>query len=291
MALNSGKNMPKKITVALFSLVILFFIIPLASAKEDPITFIPQIGIPGLVEKGQQITLTKNDTSYLALMVKGFYNYGLGIAGILAAIVLMAGGIIWLTSAGSSDKISQAKGLITGSITGLLLVFGSWIILKTINPNLVDFRAKSITPITQLNLTTCCQYTDKEGVVITREGLPQDECSKLNGNFTQNGKAVVRANGDKKCASSGCCLCKIGGGWDTLWTNVENSCTDKAELNGVDMNESFCSVLCETKAKYYSAVRNLKGVMPDWEYSFKWDNSCNDDGECVQNQGGGGSEW
>ncbi len=116
---------------------------------SDPLTFTAQIGLPGLVNGGDTIKLTKNNTGYIAKMIKGFYNYGLGIGGLLAAIVLMAAGVVWLTSAGSSEKITQAKGLISGSLTGLLLLFGSWILLKTINPNLLTFTPKTITNIEQ----------------------------------------------------------------------------------------------------------------------------------------------
>ena len=151
---------------------------------KDPLIFEPQIGLPGLVDKGQQITLSNKDTSYIAQMVKGFYNYGIAIAGILAAIVLMAGGIIWLTSAGSSEKISQAKGLITGSLTGLLLVFGSWLILKTVNPYLVDFKISKIKVIQPK--TFCCHPTRGNVITITdkngNESCPDAESKKCENN-------------------------------------------------------------------------------------------------------------
>lgn len=147
---------------------------PILPDIKDPLIFKPEIGLPGLVDKGQQITLSNKDTSYIAQMVKGFYNYGIGIAGILAAIVLMAGGIIWLTSAGSSEKISQAKGLITGSLTGLLLVFGSWLILKTVNPYLVDFKIRDIKGVVPIFIED-----GKDGVVDGVGSLPADTVIKF----------------------------------------------------------------------------------------------------------------
>ena len=183
--------------------------LPVAADVTDPLVFIPQVGVPGLVEKGQQITLANNDTSYIALMIKSFYNYGLGIAGILAAIVLMAGGILWLASAGSSDKISQAKELIIGSITGLLLVFSSWIILKTVNPYLLEMKISQIKTIERISF--CC-HPEKGNVlmIINKNGkasCPDTQSTQCQNNTTCENTGVGDINTfscvDKK--NSYCC--------------------------------------------------------------------------------------
>lgn len=156
----------KTFFLSIFILTTFMFLLPLnASAQESrslfdsvrqPLNFRPQVGIPGLVEKEQYITLKNNDTRYIVHVIKAFYSYGIGIAGILAAIMLMAGGLIWLTSAGSSEKITQAKNIISGSLIGLLLLFTSWMLLRTINPYLVDFRITDITGIENINFDGCC---------------------------------------------------------------------------------------------------------------------------------------
>jgi hypothetical protein len=73
---------------------------------------------------------------WIAEYIQGIYTYGLDIGGILAALMLMAGGLLWLISGGDASKVTQAKELITGSITGLIILFSSYIILTQINPNL-----------------------------------------------------------------------------------------------------------------------------------------------------------
>ncbi len=72
--------------------------------------------------------------------LQGIYNYSLSIAGILAAIMLMAAGVLWLTSRGDSGQVSKAKNMIFGSILGLAILFLSYTILYTINPELVKLR-------------------------------------------------------------------------------------------------------------------------------------------------------
>lgn len=84
---------------------------------------------------------------WLGQYIIAIYNYGLSVAGILAAIILMAGGVLWLVSGGDASKVTQAKELITGSIVGLVILASSYIILTQINPDLVKFKAISIETI------------------------------------------------------------------------------------------------------------------------------------------------
>lgn len=162
----------KKIIFLSFFLSLFFIYAPqnaTALSIEQPLKFQPQTTIPNLWTKGTEVTLEKSDTSVIAGMIKGFYNYGIGIAGILAAIMLMAGGIIWLTSAGSSEKVSQAKNLLGGSIIGLVILFGSWIMLRTINPALVDFRIQDIVGIEPSYISD-----GKDGMIDSLKTLPED---------------------------------------------------------------------------------------------------------------------
>jgi len=206
---------------------------------KDPLIFEPQIGLPGLVDKGQQITLSNKDTSYIAQMVKGFYNYGIAIAGILAAIVLMAGGIIWLTSAGSSEKISQAKGLITGSLTGLLLVFGSWLILKTVNPYLLDFKISKIKEIQRIDF--CCHPTKGNVIMI----------------IDKNGNASCPDAESKKCENNTTCE-NTGTGEDNKFSCVdiknfyccqyENSVANYTYCKPISIKAASHGTTCDTVA-------------------------------------------
>lgn len=176
----------KKIIFLSFFLSLFFVYTPEnanAIGVTEPLKFQPQTTIPNLWTKGTKVTLEKSDTSVIADMIKGFYNYGIGIAGILAAIMLMAGGIIWLTSAGSSEKVSQAKNLLSGSIIGLVILFGSWIMLRTINPALVDFRIQDIVGIEPSYISD-----GKDGIIDSLKTLPEDTEIKvkcLAGNYSQ----------------------------------------------------------------------------------------------------------
>jgi hypothetical protein len=162
--MNTSKVFKKTLLSLLFFslLITIAYPVTVKAAISDPLEFEPQIGIPGVYEKGYLYPLKEKDTSHIAKMIKGFYNYGIGIAGILAAIMLMAGGLIWLTSAGNSEKITQAKNIMSGSVIGLVILFSSWMLLRTINPALVDFR---ITDIENLEGMQSVNFCSSEGIV------------------------------------------------------------------------------------------------------------------------------
>ena len=104
------------------------------------VTFTPQVQI-GDYAGG---TVDKNS---IGNYIKALYKYGVGVVGIFAAAVMMFGGLLWLTAGGDSGKVSEAKEWIKSSLLGLILALLSYTILLTINPDLVNFRPITITPI------------------------------------------------------------------------------------------------------------------------------------------------
>ena len=70
---------------------------------------------------------TLNDFVVLAVNVSKII---LGLVGSLSLLMFIYGGFTFLISAGSSDKIGQAKKIIVAAIIGLIIVFTSWMIIN-----------------------------------------------------------------------------------------------------------------------------------------------------------------
>jgi hypothetical protein len=70
--------------------------------------------------------------------VAGFYQFALMIGGVLAFGAVVYGGILYAASAGNPSKQSEGKEWIKSALFGLLLLAGAYLILYTINPNLVN---------------------------------------------------------------------------------------------------------------------------------------------------------
>lgn len=84
-------------------------------------------------------TQASNLGGYLNLMIKLF----IGICAVLSVIMIVAGGIEYMTSELPGLK-SAGKERIIQAILGLLLALGAWTLLYTINPDLLNSDLKSL---------------------------------------------------------------------------------------------------------------------------------------------------
>lgn len=75
--------------------------------------------------------------------IKAIYNFALVAISIIAVVVLIVQGARIIISAGGPEKTNAYKG-ITGAVIGLFIAWGSYVILFSVNPNLVQFRSLKI---------------------------------------------------------------------------------------------------------------------------------------------------
>jgi hypothetical protein len=118
-----------------------------ATAIEDnnPLSKL-QIKIPGLdkMMEEHKVTCSSDNTRcsipWISLYIAAWYKYLIGGIGILATVMMMYAGVLWITAAGSSEQIGKAKGFIGSSLTGLILAISSYMILYQINPDLINLK-------------------------------------------------------------------------------------------------------------------------------------------------------
>lgn len=131
--------------IIFLSLILIFVLnINLCFAAEK-MPYKPEVRIPGFDEKFVTPSLLGN-------YIKALYEYMVYLAGILAVIVIMIGGFQWIIAGGNKSKIGEAKQRISSAIIGLFLALGSYLLLNTINPKLVevhDLDIKDISAITE----------------------------------------------------------------------------------------------------------------------------------------------
>jgi hypothetical protein len=115
--------------------------------QADPNKYKPklQVAIGGrivtLSEAG--CTGTECTVGWIGEYIAILYKYGVAVAAVLAVLMIMVGGLVWLMSGGSPDKVGKGKEFITSALTGLMLALFSFMILYTVNPKLVN-----LSPIT-----------------------------------------------------------------------------------------------------------------------------------------------
>ncbi len=75
--------------------------------------------------------------------VNQIYIWSLGVGSLLALLMMVAGGYAYMTSSGNAEQASKGVEMIWGAVIGLALLFGAYLLLNTINPDLVNFKVSS----------------------------------------------------------------------------------------------------------------------------------------------------
>lgn len=70
---------------------------------------------------------------------KYIFNFSIAIFGLVVFGVLVKGGALYMTAAGNPSKMTDAKEQISSAFLGLIILLSSYLILTTINPQLVIF--------------------------------------------------------------------------------------------------------------------------------------------------------
>lgn len=108
--------------------------IPFNSIQPDPAVPIPGVRFTPATEEGGEISVP-----FLAQYIAGVYRLSVGLGAILAAIMIVYGGFTYLLSA-SLPEVKEGKSIIQDAFIGLIVLLSSYLILKTINPALVELQ-------------------------------------------------------------------------------------------------------------------------------------------------------
>jgi len=71
----------------------------------------------------QQAGLGSQD---LSTTIASIIRVGLGFLGVIAVVIVLYGGFLWMTSAGSDEKVKQAKKVMISGIIGLVIVLSAY---------------------------------------------------------------------------------------------------------------------------------------------------------------------
>ncbi len=133
---------------------------PKDEQNKKRVFFTPQVGFPGTqFQSGVPNEVTGTT---LGEWVAAAYAFFSGAIGILAAVMVLWGGFRWLTAAGNSSRVDAAKETIYSAIIALVLTLGAFVLLNTINPELVKIQdlTSLITPIVRLEQPTSGDYVE-----------------------------------------------------------------------------------------------------------------------------------
>jgi len=282
------KSFPKILTIFfllifIFQLACLLFLtlVPSVSQAAD-IKFTPQVGIPVQKQaddtfdfsgKTENIFPKDGSTKPIAEYIRVIYKYAIGIIGILAAVVLMVGGVLWIVAGGNATQIGEAKAWIGASLTGLVLALMSYLILATVNPALVDLKTtavKKVAPTIQTNFdasTPCGQQISGQNIICGSKCPAGQKCEKVSGGTVGARKCPETLTNSEPSAGSGdyyLCSNLSGGGTSCCDGNNDAQC-----LSGYVCNMFITSGDCIGRG-VCAVKQNLNGM-------------CGENNDCVNN--------
>ncbi|MEK7619934.1 MAG: pilin [Patescibacteria group bacterium] len=100
-------------------------------------------------------------TGDLGEYISKVYTWLIGTATTIAIVFIMVAGLRWTLGGLSADQVGKAKKLIQNSVTGLVLLLGTYLLLATINPQLLKLQVPRFPMIKQIGLVTAgtsCGY-------------------------------------------------------------------------------------------------------------------------------------
>ena len=144
----------KKTAVAVTMFLAITMVVGVNFADAQ-IYYTPLVHIPGVPSGGVDLSM------YLV----GLYDFLLSIVGIAAVLMLIIGGMRYITAAGNQASISDAKDIITSTLAGLLLAILSWVIVAEINPDVLYIKKPGgeFVNTPSVNLGSCYTSYDSAG--------------------------------------------------------------------------------------------------------------------------------
>ena len=80
-------------------------------------------------------------TQDVRVTIARIINVFMGLLGIVAVVIILYGGYLWMTAAGNEDRVEKAKKLIVAGIIGLAIILSAYAIARFLVNSLVNATA------------------------------------------------------------------------------------------------------------------------------------------------------
>jgi hypothetical protein len=241
-------------------------IAPTVKAEDAFTPIVPTLGIdiPGLRFSSAERTSQQGvEGRYIRLpflgeYIAGIYKYLLAISVIVATIMIVYGGFLYIISS-SLSSVKNGKTIIFNALIGLGILFGSTTILGTVNPDLINLRMLSVLEVE----TAKDQYLIDEFGTGNANASADDLNRAFNPNMEGFAPPLVTTNG--RVDISGISIDESAGGP----ANLAKFCSRSADITAAETPDQKRDLLAR-------AVLGFKKV-------------CIDNKLCAYCQGGGTS--
>lgn len=163
-----------------------------------------------------------------AQYISKLYEWTISVTGILAGIMIMIGGLLYLTAGGSPERVSNAKSYISNALIGLILALTSYFLLQTVNPALLNLRFPKVPLVAPaIAFTQFCEDLEEAGIKVNPKQVGATACGDIGIPEVTDENSVVPTNCTYgKCADveQACIPCTSPNPLDCAKTATCQSC-------------------------------------------------------------------
>lgn len=235
--------------------------------SNSKIPYTLQISIPSA---GGSTTTVENFGDYIGVM----YQFLLGFAMTVAIVFVMVGGIRYVIGA-STGEIGKAKDMIMKAVSGFVLLMFAYVILYTVNPNLLKLQPPQLPMIRRVELLTganTCESLKAAGYTL---GTTETGGNYGNGRCGSSVDVLSDGNGNPLPDGTTCQYSSCAGTTDAGCAPIASGDTANTMCFG-DGQEAHCLACSQITPD------NTCGVTPS-------EDTCNQFTYPVQNIGRGGT--
>lgn len=162
--------------------------------------------------------------------INALYSWVFGAASLVAIVMMMLGGLMWMLARGNQTSITKAQTKLKNATVGIILLFATYAIANVINPGFTTFNRMSppkIRTITFLDPSSTCEFMEDAGLTILKTTT---ECGD---------KGVVSDVGDTQSS--------VIVGDECVWSSCESeieTCVSATEEAVEDSNDGYVCTRC-----------------------------------------------
>jgi hypothetical protein len=97
----------------------------------------------GQAGKDYQTTaaFNNNNSGVLYQCINQIYKFAIVIAAVVGVFFIVIAGYIYMSSDGDAEAVSKAKSILTSSIASIVILYIGYVLLKALNPDLIEFQS------------------------------------------------------------------------------------------------------------------------------------------------------
>ncbi len=129
--MKGGESMKKSLLLASIMSIALF-VLPVAVGAQTDVFGLQYGAATGLGEQDPRETAAN------------IIRAGLGVLGIIAVVIVLWGGVLWMTAGGSDDKVGTAKKILFSGLVGLIIILSAYALTQFVVNQLIEATGTQI---------------------------------------------------------------------------------------------------------------------------------------------------